>query len=101
VRESSPAGPRPSGVPTIGSCVHGIRVPQPSTVENMTRSVRLVVGVVVLLLGVLWTLQGLDVLGGSGMSGKTVWAIVGPIVALAGAYVAFRAWRMPPARDDL
>jgi hypothetical protein len=67
----------------------------------MTRTVRLVVGGVVLLLGVLWTLQGLDVIGGSGMSGKTLWAIVGPIVALVGAFVVVRAWRTEPARDDV
>jgi hypothetical protein len=42
------------------------------------------VGVVLVLIGVLWTLQGLDVIGGSGMSGKTLWAVIGPIVALAG-----------------
>jgi hypothetical protein len=45
-------------------------------------------GVVILLIGLLWTLQGLDVLGGSGMSGKTIWAIIGPIVGLAGLGLA-------------
>jgi hypothetical protein len=42
------------------------------------------VGVLLALVGGLWTLQGLDVVGGSAMSGETVWAVVGPIVALAG-----------------
>jgi len=42
------------------------------------------VGVLLVLVGLLWMLQGLDVVGGSGMSGKTLWAIVGPIVALVG-----------------
>ena len=36
------------------------------------------------VLGTLWTLQGLDLLGGSVMSGVTIWAIIGPIVAVAG-----------------
>jgi hypothetical protein len=36
---------------------------------------------------VVWTLQGLDVLGGSAMSGETTWAIVGPIVAVVGMLV--------------
>jgi hypothetical protein len=36
------------------------------------------------VVGVVWTLQGLDVLGGSAMSGVTFWAVVGPLVALAG-----------------
>jgi hypothetical protein len=48
------------------------------------RWVLLIGGVVLALLGVVWTLQGLDVLGGSSMSGVTIWAIVGPIVALVG-----------------
>jgi hypothetical protein len=44
----------------------------------------IVIGVLAVVAGVVWTLQGLDVLGGSGMSGKTLWAVVGPIVALVG-----------------
>ncbi|GGM40905.1 hypothetical protein GCM10007977_047920 [Dactylosporangium sucinum] len=42
------------------------------------------VGVLLILFGGVWTLQGLDVLGGSAMSGVTVWAVVGPVVALVG-----------------
>lgn len=41
-------------------------------------------GVLALILGIVWTLQGLDVLGGSVMSGSTFWAVVGPIVAVVG-----------------
>jgi hypothetical protein len=41
-------------------------------------------GVVLTLFGVLFTLQGLDVLPGSPMSGVTLWAILGPIVAIVG-----------------
>jgi hypothetical protein len=44
----------------------------------------LVVGVLLVLTGLVWTLQGLDVLGGSAMSGVTLWAIIGPIVAVGG-----------------
>jgi hypothetical protein len=50
----------------------------------MKRWVLLIVGIVLVLLGLLWTLQGLDVLGGSAMSGVTLWAIVGPVVAVVG-----------------
>ena len=42
------------------------------------------VGVLAIALGGLWTLQGLDLVGGSVMSGVTVWAIIGPIVAVVG-----------------
>ena len=44
----------------------------------------LVPGVILSLLGLVWTLQGLDVLRGSAMSGSSVWATVGPIVLLIG-----------------
>jgi hypothetical protein len=50
----------------------------------MNRTTMLAVGVVLLVVGALWFLQGIDVVGGSGMSGKTLWAVVGPIVALVG-----------------
>jgi hypothetical protein len=47
-------------------------------------NLRTPVGVLIVLIGAVWTLQGLDVLGGSAMSGKTIWAVIGPIFALAG-----------------
>ncbi|MFI7544232.1 hypothetical protein [Actinoplanes sp. NPDC049599] len=44
----------------------------------------LTLGLLGVVLGVLWTAQGLDLLGGSVMSGVTIWAIIGPVVAVAG-----------------
>ena len=44
----------------------------------------LVTGVVLAVVGLVWTLQGLDVLRGSVMSGSSLWAVVGPIVLLGG-----------------
>jgi hypothetical protein len=54
----------------------------------VNRRVSLVIGVVLVLVGILWTLQGLDILGGSGMSGVGIWAVIGPFVALIGIVVA-------------
>ncbi|HUY75281.1 MAG TPA: hypothetical protein VMV29_00820 [Ktedonobacterales bacterium] len=48
------------------------------------RWVWLVIGVLAVAAGVLWTLQGLNILGGSVMSGSHLWAIIGPIVGLVG-----------------
>jgi hypothetical protein len=48
------------------------------------RWVLIIVGIIGLLLGAVWTLQGLDILGGSPMSGNSMWAIIGPIVAVVG-----------------
>ena len=53
----------------------------------MTRPLLLAIGVVLVLVGLVWFLQGIDVLGGSGMSGKTLWAVIGPIVAIVGVGV--------------
>ncbi|MET8979407.1 hypothetical protein ABZX85_27770 [Streptomyces sp. NPDC004539] len=44
----------------------------------------LALGALLILFGVVWTLQGIDVMKGSAMSGTTTWAVLGPIVALAG-----------------
>jgi hypothetical protein len=42
------------------------------------------VGIVLAIAGAIWALQGFGVIGGSFMSGDSVWAIIGPIVAVAG-----------------
>ena len=47
----------------------------------MGRQVAIVIGVVMLLLGGLWTFQGLGYIGGSSMTGSATWAVIGPIVA--------------------
>jgi hypothetical protein len=44
-------------------------------------------GAIVTAVGLVWMLQGLNVLGGSVMSGSPVWAIIGPIVLLIGLAV--------------
>ena len=44
----------------------------------------LVPGVILALVGIVWTLQGFNVLGGSAMSGSPLWATIGPIVLAVG-----------------
>jgi hypothetical protein len=44
----------------------------------------LTLGLLAVVVGAVWTLQGLGYLGGSVMSGVTAWAVIGPIVALVG-----------------
>ena len=53
----------------------------------MAKPLWVVAGVVLVLLGLLWTLQGIDVIEGSSMSGTTTWSVIGPIVLLVGALV--------------
>jgi hypothetical protein len=55
------------------------------TVNNPTL---FIVGVVVALLGLLFTLQGAGVIKGSAMSGTTFWTVAGPVIVVAGLAVA-------------
>lgn len=56
----------------------------------MSRSLFLALGVVLVLVGLLWTGQGLGWIGGSAMTGVTIWAVVGPIAALVGVVLLLR-----------
>ena len=56
------------------------------------RTVIIVVGVVVALAGLLFTLQGIGAVTGSPMSNTTTWSVLGPIVALIGIAVALAGW---------
>lgn len=56
----------------------------------MNRTALLVLGVLLIAVGAVWTLQGLGYLPGSVMSGVTLWAVVGPIVALIGVVLVVR-----------
>lgn len=58
--------------------------------------VSLLLGALLGLVGLLWTLQGLGIAGGSAMSGVTLWAIVGPVVLLAGIWLVVRSRRAQP-----
>ncbi|MGB0971350.1 MAG: hypothetical protein ACPGVG_10355 [Mycobacterium sp.] len=58
------------------------------------RSVVIVVGVLVALAGLLFTLQGFGAVSGSPMSNTTTWSVLGPIVALIGIAISVAAWRL-------
>lgn len=44
----------------------------------------LVPGIALAAIGLVWTLQGVDVLGGSVMSGSPFWGIVGVVLLVTG-----------------
>jgi hypothetical protein len=50
----------------------------------MINRVLVTVGVLAIVAGVIFALQGFGALGGSAMSGSSVWAALGPLIALAG-----------------
>lgn len=59
--------------------------PYPRTMaQPRRRRGSLAIGFILILVGLVWTLQGLGYLAGSAMTGVTLWAIVGPIVAIIG-----------------
>ncbi len=45
------------------------------------RALGIVLGVLMVLVGALWTGQGLGYIGGSPMTDQSIWAILGPLVA--------------------
>ena len=53
----------------------------------MSKPVLVGVGALLVVLGALWGGQGLGYIGGSVMTGKTLWAVVGPVVAVVGLVV--------------
>jgi hypothetical protein len=48
------------------------------------RMLMTIVGVLLVLIGGIWILQGINVLPGSFMTGQTKWAIYGALAAVAG-----------------
>jgi hypothetical protein len=54
----------------------------------MKRPAWVLVGGVVAVLGLLFTLQGAGVISGSAMSGTTFWTVAGPIIIVVGLILA-------------
>ncbi|MGY4645097.1 hypothetical protein [Cellulomonas sp. URHB0016] len=59
----------------------------------MRNGARIALGVLLAVIGSIWTLQGLGYVAGSAMTGVTVWAIIGPVVAIAGVILVVRSFR--------
>ncbi len=59
----------------------------------MARVVVLVLAGLMVVVGVVWTLQGLGYLEGSPMTGVDLWAVIGPAVAGFGVALAIVAGR--------
>jgi uncharacterized membrane protein len=53
-----------------------------------------IVGGLLALAGITFGLQGMGVLGGSAMSGKTLWAVLGPVIAVVGVVLMVRGLRV-------
>jgi hypothetical protein len=57
-------------------------------VAVMAKWLMMIAGAVLVVAGIVWTLQGVGEVGGSFMSGNSTWAVIGPVTALAGLAIA-------------
>jgi hypothetical protein len=58
---------------------------------------RYAIAVVLILVGLVWMGQGLGVLGGSSMSGQSIFAVIGIALVVVGAAIALLTRRSPAA----
>jgi hypothetical protein len=61
----------------------------------MARSIRIVVAIVLILAGALWSGQGAGYIPGSFMSGDRMWLVIGIVLLVAGLGLLLRAVRRP------
>jgi hypothetical protein len=52
-----------------------------------------ILGIIFIVVGAFWALQGSNVIGGSVMSGQSLWLYVGIALAVIGAIIAVISWR--------
>lgn len=64
----------------------------------MRRWLAVAFGVILVLIGAIWTLQGANLLGGSFMTGSRTWLVIGLIVLVAGVALLVRSLRPRPGR---
>jgi predicted phage tail protein len=58
--------------------------------ESNMRTSRLILAAVVFLVGLVWTAQGLGLIGGSAMSNVTLFAVIGAALMVGGVVIALR-----------
>ena len=82
---------------TCGACPHAARdwtgSASPSQEEPVSRAAGIALGAVLVVMGAVFTVQGLGYLAGSPMTGVTLWAVVGPVIALVGLVLVVRSVR--------
>jgi hypothetical protein len=70
-----PPGPARSG---------GEADPAREDIMVMRNGLLVLVGTVATVAGIVFALQGFNVIGGSAMSGHSLWAVLGPVIAVVG-----------------
>ena len=64
----------------------------------MKKALSAAFGLLLTVLGVVFALQGLGYIDGSSMSGKSIWAILGPVIAGLGVSLLYVTFRGPQKR---
>ena len=59
------------------------------------RPLSIAFGAIMVIVGLVWTLQGLGYLEGSPMTDQTLWAVLGPLLAGLGVGLVITAARRP------
>ena len=59
------------------------------------RAVRMVLGALCLVVGVIWVGQGVGLIGGSFMTGEAIWAVIGAVTILVGVVLVRGGGRSP------
>jgi Mg2+ and Co2+ transporter CorA len=62
---------------------------QPAVREIFMRLSGTIIGIILILLGLVWILQGSNVIGGSIMSGQSQWLYIGIVIAIIGLIVTW------------
>ena len=61
----------------------------------MRKTLPVAFGVLMIVMGGIWTFQGLGYLEGSAMTGVEIWAVIGPLVAGLGVALLIVGLRRP------
>ncbi len=57
------------------------------------RSLRVIIAILLVLVGLVWIGQGLGAIPGSAMTGQSIWAVIGTVLVLAGAWLGWSGIR--------
>jgi hypothetical protein len=57
----------------------------------VSKAARIALGAMLIVIGAVFTFQGLGYLAGSPMTGVTLWAVIGPVLALIGLVLIARS----------
>jgi uncharacterized membrane protein HdeD (DUF308 family) len=57
------------------------------------KAVKTIIGVLAILVGIVWILQGTNLLAGSAMSGQMRFAIAGLVALVGGVVILIDTWR--------